>query len=57
MIPTIGTHLIRRNEKQYLNSNSTFGHNIETNDIRIGLTILFNLLPETKHKGKIIGLN
>lgn len=38
-------------------SNSTFGHNIKTNDIRIGVTILINLLPEFKHKGKIIGLN
>ena len=38
-------------------NNSTFGHNIKTNDIRIGVTILLNLLPEAKHKGKIIGLN
>ena len=38
-------------------NDSTFGHNIKTNDIRIGVTILFNLLSEAKHKGKIIGLN
>lgn len=36
-------------------TNSTFGHNLIQNEIRFGVSILFDLFKETTHKGKMVG--